>query len=75
VVHARLRDNTWGGRFPSHLTFGLICDVTDGVNIDLDASVVCFDSQSKRADVICAKQKHFQSKDGSIVHHGDEKEE
>ena len=72
--NVRLRDYTLGGRLPSQLTFGLAWDVTDGVNIDLDASAVCFDSQLKCVDVICAKQKHFQSKDGSIIHHGDEKE-
>lgn len=72
--NVRLRDYTLGGQLPSRLTFGLAWDVTDGVNIDLDASAVCFDAQLNCVDVVCSKKQQLQSKDGSIVHHGDEKE-
>jgi len=47
-------------------------DVTDGKNIDLDASCVMLDASLSVVDSISFKQ--LQSRDGSMLHHGDERE-
>lgn len=86
--NVRLSDYVKGGTLPTQLTFGLAWDVTDGVNIDLDASAVCFDSALNVLDIISgktdrkaagasqsgAKVASLRSADGSIVHQGDEQE-
>lgn len=71
--NVRLSDYIKGSKLPSCLTFGLAWDVTDGVNIDLDASAICLDSDLKLVDLVCGKKK-LQSSDGSIRHQGDERE-
>ena len=60
------------GRVPSKLTLGLYWDVTDGVNIDLDASVVMLDKNFQQIDLVFFGKLH--SSDGSIHHGGDERE-
>eukprot|EP00571_Detonula_confervacea_P016300 CAMPEP_0172300558 /NCGR_PEP_ID=MMETSP1058-20130122/2624_1 /TAXON_ID=83371 /ORGANISM="Detonula confervacea, Strain CCMP 353" /LENGTH=613 /DNA_ID=CAMNT_0013010377 /DNA_START=41 /DNA_END=1882 /DNA_ORIENTATION=+ len=57
---------------PSVLAMGLAWDVTNGVNIDLDASAVCLDAQLNLVDLIYFK--NLRSADGSIHHSGDERE-
>lgn len=57
---------------PSVLAIGLAWDVTDGVNIDLDASAVCLDSDLNMVDLVYFK--NLRSADGSIHHSGDERE-
>ncbi|KAL7530634.1 hypothetical protein ACHAXR_003604 [Thalassiosira sp. AJA248-18] len=57
---------------PSVLAMGLAWDVTDGVNIDLDASAVCLDARFNMVDLIYFK--NLRSADGSIHHSGDERE-
>lgn len=57
---------------PNRLTFGLAWDVTNGVNIDLDASAICLDSSLNVVDIISYSQ--LRSKDGAILHGGDERE-
>jgi stress response protein SCP2 len=69
--HVRLRD--YCGTFPPPVvTLGLAWDVTDGVNIDLDASVIMLDEGLQLLDIVFFGQ--LQSKDGAIVHGGDERE-
>ena len=65
-------DATGRKRLPETLTFGLAWDVTNGVNIDLDASAVCLDKQLNLVDQVWFKQ--LRSEDGAILHHGDERE-
>jgi stress response protein SCP2 len=75
--NVRLSDYIKGGSLPSRMTFGLAWDVTDGVDIDLDASAVCFDSDLNVVDIICGKtgrEAALSSADGAVVHHGDEQE-
>ena len=60
------------GAKPPHMVFGLAWDVTNGVNIDLDASIICLGEQYQLEDIVSYKQ--LRSKDGSIVHNGDERE-
>mmetsp|Transcript_22914 Transcript_22914/g.48122 ORF Transcript_22914/g.48122 Transcript_22914/m.48122 type:complete len:611 (+) Transcript_22914:74-1906(+) len=57
---------------PEVLAMGLAWDVTDGVNIDLDASVACLDARMNLVDLVYFKNLH--SADGSIHHSGDERE-
>ncbi|KAL7541817.1 hypothetical protein ACHAWF_011680 [Thalassiosira exigua] len=57
---------------PSVLAMGLAWDVTDGVNIDLDASAVCLDANLRMIDLVYFK--NLRSADGSIHHSGDERE-
>ena len=57
---------------PNRLTFGLAWDVTNGVNIDLDASAICLNSSYDVIDIISYSQ--LRSKDGAILHGGDERE-
>jgi len=70
--NVRLRDYCVGHHVPSKITFGLAWDVTNGVNIDLDASAICLDQGLNLVDKVWFRQ--LQSQDGSIFHHGDERE-
>jgi len=54
------------------LVFGLAWDVTNGRNIDLDASVICLDAHLSVVDIVSYQQ--LRSFDGSIIHGGDERE-
>ncbi len=60
------------GDIPEPLTFGLAWDVTNGVNIDLDASVICLDASLNVVDIV--SYSHLRSKDNAIKHGGDERE-
>lgn len=68
----RVTDYLPGHKVPTWLTFGLAWDVTDGVNIDLDASAILLDGDLNDVDTVWFR--HLQSKDGSIQHSGDERE-
>jgi tellurium resistance protein TerZ len=57
---------------PSTLVLGLAWDVTDGVSIDLDASVIMLDANLKCIDLVFFGK--LQSSDMSIQHGGDERE-
>mmetsp|Transcript_7007 Transcript_7007/g.9477 ORF Transcript_7007/g.9477 Transcript_7007/m.9477 type:complete len:517 (-) Transcript_7007:80-1630(-) len=61
-----------GEKMPSNLTFGLAWDVTNGVNIDLDASVVCLDKNREVVEIVFFGR--LTSTNGSIKHGGDERE-
>lgn len=57
---------------PDQYVMGLAWDVTNGVNIDLDASVICLDARYQPLEIVyygC-----LQSKNRSIRHSGDERE-
>jgi tellurium resistance protein TerZ len=68
----RVSDYVPGGKIPAQVSFGLAWDVTNGVNIDLDASAILLDSNYQLLDLVSFKQ--LVSKDGSIRHSGDERE-
>jgi len=68
----RLREYCHAGTLPTTVTFGLAWDVTDGVNIDLDASAILLDARLQLVDLVFFGQ--LRSKDGSIQHMGDERE-
>lgn len=68
----RLTDYVPGGKIPTHLSMGLAWDVTNGANIDLDASAVMLDANFSLIDLVFFRQ--LVSKDGSIRHSGDERE-
>jgi len=68
----RLADYCAGEQLPDPVTFGLAWDITGGQNIDLDASAICLDSDLNLVDEVWFKK--LKSSDGSIVHHGDERE-
>ena len=68
----RVSDYVPGGKIPPHVSFGLAWDVTNGVNIDLDASAILLDANLGLRDLVNFRQ--LQSKDGSIRHSGDERE-
>ena len=57
---------------PAQLCFGLAWDITNGRNIDLDASVILLDANLQQVDIIFFGK--LRSSDGSIVHGGDERE-
>lgn len=59
-------------QLPNWLTFGLAWDVTNGVNIDLDASVIVLDKELNELGIISYKK--LQSADGSIRHSGEREE-
>lgn len=67
----RLRDYFGPGSLPP-LRFGLAWDVTDGKEIDLDASAILLDQNLRLLDQVWFRQ--LASKDGSIQHMGDERE-
>mmetsp|Transcript_9574 Transcript_9574/g.13568 ORF Transcript_9574/g.13568 Transcript_9574/m.13568 type:complete len:411 (-) Transcript_9574:232-1464(-) len=66
--YTHLGDN--GNISPEMLVFGLAWDVTEGVKIDLDASVICLGSDLDLLDIVNFSE--LQSKDGAICHGGDE---
>lgn len=68
----RLADYCAGAQLPDPVTFGLAWDITGGKNIDLDASAICLDANLNLVDQVWFKQ--LKSRDGSILHHGDERE-
>ena len=68
----RVSDYVPGGKIPANVSLGLAWDVTNGVNIDLDASAVMLDANFKLLDIVYFKQ--LTSKDGSVRHRGDERE-
>jgi tellurium resistance protein TerZ len=68
----RLADYCPGGRIPNAVTFGLAWDMTNGKNVDLDASCICLDASFQLVDLVF--WSHLISDDGSIHHHGDERE-
>ena len=57
---------------PSMLVMGLAWDVTNGVNIDLDASAILLDAKLQQIDLVFFGK--LGSSDGSIKHGGDERE-
>mmetsp|Transcript_7384 Transcript_7384/g.11105 ORF Transcript_7384/g.11105 Transcript_7384/m.11105 type:complete len:620 (-) Transcript_7384:484-2343(-) len=61
-----------GEDMPSKLTFGLAWDITNGRNIDLDASAICLDKSRKCVELIFFR--NLRSANGSIRHGGDERE-
>lgn len=68
----RVRDFAPKGAVPEWVTMGLAWDVTDGVNIDLDASVICLGKDLNLVDIVFFQQ--LRSKDKAITHGGDERE-
>ena len=54
------------------MTFGLAWDVTNGVNIDLDASAICLNSSLAKVDIVWFRK--LTSDDRAIQHSGDERE-
>ena len=68
----RLSDFGAGQAVPSDLVLGLAWDVTDGQNIDLDASAIVLDGNLKTLDIVFFG--NLRSHDGSIQHGGDERE-
>ena len=59
-------------QLPSQVTLGLAWEITNGQNVDLDASAVCLDQGLNLVDTVWFRQ--LTSQDGSIRHHGDERE-
>ena len=68
----RLQDYTPTGIIPPSITLGLAWDITKGKNIDLDASAIMLDVNLNMIDMVYFKQ--LRSKDGTVVHSGDERE-
>jgi tellurium resistance protein TerZ len=68
----RVTDYVKDHHIPEWLTFGLAWDVTNGVNIDLDASAILLDKNLSLVDAVWFRQ--LTSRDGSIKHSGDERE-
>jgi len=68
----RVKDYGKGAPLDQNLVFGLAWDVTNGQNIDLDASAICLDSSLNELEIISFN--HLRSNDGSIQHGGDERE-
>ena len=68
----RLTDFTPAGQLPPTLCLGLAWDVTNGVNIDLDASAILLDANLQQIDLVFFGK--LRSSDGSIEHGGDERE-
>jgi hypothetical protein len=57
---------------PDALCLGLAWDVTNGVNIDLDASAILLDDKLRQLDLVFFGK--LASSDGAIRHGGDERE-
>ena len=70
--HIHVHDYLPGAVIPKWVCFGLTWDVTEGVNIDLDASAVCLGKDLRPLDIVFFKQ--LRSKDNAIRHSGDERE-
>ncbi|KAL1512166.1 hypothetical protein AB1Y20_005432 [Prymnesium parvum] len=68
----RLRDYCAAPQLPQTVVLGLHWDVTDGVNIDLDASVIMLDANLKQLDLVFFQK--LVSSDGAVRHGGDERE-
>ena len=68
----RLQDYTPTGIIPPSITLGLAWDITNGKNIDLDASAIMLDVNLNLIDKVYFKQ--LKSKDGTVIHSGDERE-
>ena len=68
----RVRDYCNTPELPQTLVLGLHWDVTNGKNIDLDASVIMLDAQLRQIDLVFFG--HLASNDGAIRHGGDERE-
>jgi stress response protein SCP2 len=68
----RVSDYVPGGAIPKNVTFGLAWDVTNGVNIDLDASAILLDANHELVEIVFFR--NLTSSDGSIRHSGDERE-
>lgn len=68
----RLRDYFGPLGIPKLLTFGLAWDITNGQNIDLDASALMMDGDMKCIDTVYFRR--LKSADSSIQHCGDERE-
>jgi stress response protein SCP2 len=68
----RVSDYVPGGSIPKNVTFGLAWDVTNGVNIDLDASAILLDANHELVEIVSFQ--NLTSSDGSIRHSGDERE-
>jgi len=70
----RLRDYCAPSNSPDYpdITLGLFWDVTNGVNIDLDASIIMLDMNLRQIDLVFFGK--LRSSDGSIQHGGDERE-
>ena len=64
--------NYAAGHVVDTVTFGLAWDVTNGCDIDLDASVIVLDQYLSEIDTVWFKQ--LRSRDGAIKHCGDERE-
>jgi len=67
-----LSDFYGGAEIPDSITVGLQWSVTDGVEIDLDASIICLDAELNHVDTVFFGQ--LNSRDGAIHHNGDERE-
>jgi tellurium resistance protein TerZ len=59
-------------KLPSVLAMGLAWNVTNGVDIDLDASAICLDKNFNLVDLVYFT--NLRSRDGAIHHSGDERE-
>jgi len=69
----RLRDYASPNQpVPNKVTFGLAWDITNGRNVDLDASAICLDASFRLVEVISYKK--LRSDDYAIIHGGDERE-
>ena len=68
----RLSDYSASSQLPETITLGLAWDITHGRQIDLDASVICLDHALNMLDIVNFQQ--LQSRDGAIIHGGDERE-
>ena len=68
--HVKLNDYSVGG-VANEVTFGLAWEVTDGVNIDLDASAIVLNAQLGSVDTIWYRNL---GQGGAIRHCGDERE-
>jgi len=68
----RVKDYGKGASLDQKLVFGLAWEITNGKNIDLDASAICLDSALNLVEIISFN--HLRSNDGSIQHGGDERE-
>lgn len=67
-----VRLSEYGGQLGAQLVLGLTWDVTDGVEIDLDASVIMLDASLQLVDLVFFGK--LASSDGSVRHGGDERE-
>jgi len=68
----RVKDYTPSGQVPEHLVMGLSWDITQGRNIDLDASALLLDAQMRQIDLVFFGK--LGSSDGAVRHGGDERE-